>query len=358
MTNNTDMNIYQHIKTLPSNKCAFIDIDGTLTSNPWDSNEKDLLDKELTNQAIRTLQKQGYLCVVSTSRTAEMCMSKKQYEISKKKYGFSRPEPHMGRGENDKRIYVKQEDFFPAQILDLPIIISSSGAQISVLQNEGGYVNDVDFYPEGFPSPSVWRNDTLILLSSFTTPFVLGEIELEKSYINGETEIFPADYRIQLIFSSGKELNHFSKEVHKQRGLHIINDSNPDKNMYSAYITPKNGKIDATEYTLSNFDASPAEVLIIGDSLPDLEAGLHVNGSCESHISFFLVGGSRLYPYLVDKDKNTFAGVSLNTAKNIISSPPMDRRIVLSDALFKGMIGPRSIVEFLGKKDYNVSYSG
>lgn len=345
--------IYQYVNTLAQNKTAFIDIDGTLTSNPWDTNEKDLLDKELTNQAIQELQKQGYLCILSTSRTAEMCMSEKQYQLSKKRLGFSRPEPHMGRGENNKRIYIKQEDFFPTGILNLPIIISSSGAQISVLQNGGGYINDVDFYPVDFPSPSVWRSDTLILLSSFTTPFVLGEIELEKSYMNGETEIFPADYRIQLIFSSCEELSRFSKEIHKQRGLHITNDSNPDKNLYSAYVTPKNGKIEAIEYILSTFDKPPAEVLIMGDSLPDLEAGLHVSGSYGSHISFFLVGGSRLYPYLVDKDKNTFAEVSLSTAKNIISSPPIERRIVLADALFPGSIGPRSIVEFLDKKRYN-----
>jgi len=345
--------IYQYVRSLPSDKCAFIDIDGTLTANPWDTSEKDLLDKDLTNQAIQELQNQGYLCILSTSRTAEMCMSEKQYRISKKRFGFSRPEPHMGRGEDDKRIYVKQENYFPTQMLDLPIIISSSGAQISVLQKEGGYHDDVDFYPVDFPSPSIWRSDTLILLSSFTASFMLGEIESEKSYMNGETEIFPADYRIQLIFSSQEELNLFSKEIHKQRGLHITNDSNPDKNLYSAYVTPKNGKIEAIEYVLSTFDKPPAEVLIMGDSLPDLEAGLHVSGSHGSHISFFLVGGSRLYPYLVDKDKNTFAGVSLNTAKNIISLPPMDRRIVLSDALFPGLIGPRSIVEFLDKKRYN-----
>lgn len=349
--------IYQYIKTLPSEKIAYIDIDGTLTANPWDTAEKDLLDKDLTNQAIHALQKRGYLCILNTSRTAEMCMSEKQFHLSKRRYGFSRPEPHMGR-ENEERIYIKQEDFFPTGILDLPIIISSSGAQVSVLQNEGGYINDIDFYPEGFSTPSEWRSDIMILLSSFRTPFTLGEIELEKSYTDGITDIFPADYRIQLIFSSCEELNRFSKEVHKQRGLHITNDSNPDKNMYSAYITPKNGKIDAIEYVLSNFDKPPNEILIMGDSLPDLEAGLHVNGPYGSYISFFLVGGSRLYPYLADKDKNTFAGVSLSIAKNLISSPPVDRRIVLSDALFPGSVGPRSIVEFLGEKDYNVGYSG
>jgi len=347
------MDIYQYVNTLAQNKIAFIDIDGTLSSNPWDTNEKDLLDKNLTNKAIQELQKQGYFCIISTSRTPEMCMSEAQFNQSKTNYGFTRPKPHMGRGENNKRIYIKQEEFFPTSILDLPIIISSSGAQISVLQNEGGYANDVNFYPEGFPLPSLWRSDTLTLLSSFSTPYTLGKIELEKSYLNGETDVFPADYRIQLITSSQEELHQFSKEIHKQRGLHITNDSDPNKNVFSAYITPKNGKIDAIEYVLSNFDKSKSEVLIIGDSLPDLEAGLHVTVPYGSHISFFLVGGSRLYSYLVDKDKNTFAGVNLSTAKNLITMPPIDRRIVLSDVLFPGLIGPRSVVEYLTNNKYN-----
>lgn len=331
-----NQSIYEYVKTFTSRKLVFIDVDHTLTANPWDTQEKDLLDRDLTNKAIEKLQEQNYFCIITTSRTPEMCMSEAQYELSKRKYDFIRPQPHMGIDNNGKRFYIKPEEFFPEKILDLPIIISSSGACIHVLQENGGYAIDRDFYPQDFPDPAIWRKNTTSYLSGLNIPFLFGHIENADAYQKKEAEIFPADYRIQLIFTSYKNMLLLSGSIKEKNGLYFTDDSNPGKNIYMGYITPKNGKIDAIEHVIKNLEKSRVEALIIGDSIPDLEAGLKVKTEENSRITFFLVGGSRL-------------------SSNPLPASTASRKIVNGNILFPGAIGPRSIVEFLSKKDYNNS---
>lgn len=324
-----NQSIYQYVRIIASNKLAFIDVDGTLTANPEDTNEKDLLDKDLTNQAITELQKKGFTCILNTSRTAEMCMSEKQYELSKKNFGFSRPPPHMGIDDNRKRYYVKPEEFFPEKILDLPIIISSSGACIHVRQENGGYAIDRSFYPNDFPDPATWRKNTTSYLSGLNIPFSFGHIENADAYQKKEAEIFPADYRIQLIFTSYKNMLLLSGSIEEKSGLYFTDDSNPKKNLFMGYITPKNGKINAIEHVIKNLEKSEAEILIIGDSLPDLEAGLKIKAPSSTIITCLIVGGSRLHY------------VPTNAKTNA------KRRIIMGDVAFPQAIGPKSIVEFM-----------
>lgn len=311
--------IYQYVRTIASNKLAFIDVDGTLTANPENTNEKDLLDKDLTNQAITKLQEKGFTCILNTSRTAEMCMSEKQYELSKKNFGFSRPPPHMGIDDNRKRYYVKPEEFFPEKILDLPLIISASGARIDILQKDGGYAQDQSFYPPDFPDPVSWRKKITSFLLALSIPFSYAPIDSESNYADGVTDIFPAEYRIQLFFPTQTDLLNLSEEIKKLDAIYLTDDSNPDKNIFMAYITPKNGKVDAVNHVISSLQRPLAEILIIGDSLPDLEVGLKVKSPPGGKITYLIVGGSRLH----------------------------------RDIAFPQAIGPKSIVEFIRSNKYN-----
>ncbi len=324
--------IYQYVRSIASKKLAFIDVDGTLTANPGDTNEKDLLDKDLTNQAIADLQKKGFTCMLNTSRTAEMCMSEAQYVLSKKNFGFSRPQPHMGIDKNKKHFYVKPEDYFPKKILDLPIIISSSGACINVLQENGGYAADEGFYLNDFPDPRIWRKNITSYLSGLNILFSYGHIEKEVTYQENETEIFPADYRIQLIFTSYKNILLLSKSIKEKGNLYFTNDSNPKKNLFMGYITPKRGKVDAVNHVISSLQRPLAEILIIGDSPPDLEVGLKMRTPPGAKITCLIVGGSSL--------RNT---IKIN----------VKRKIIMGDIAFPQAIGPKSIVEFIKSNRYN-----
>ena len=324
--------IYQYARSIASNKLAFIDLDGTLTSHPWDTNEKDLLDKDLTNQAIDMLQSKEYVCILGTSRTAEMCMSETQYVLSKKNYGFSRPQPHMGLDDNNKHFYVKPESYVPQKILDLPIIISASGARIDLLQKDGGYVQDQSFYPPDFPGPAAWRGKVMSFLSTLSIPFSYSPIDSEINYQNGITDIFPAEYRIQLSFPTQSELLRLSDEIKKIDDLYLTDDSNPDKNIFMAYLMPKNGKIDAVNHVMSNLQKENAEILIIGDSLPDLEVGLKMTVTPGGKITCFIVGGSRL---------------------RYAPKTNVNRKIIMGDSAFLQAIGPKSIVEFIKRSKYN-----
>ncbi|MBI4973264.1 HAD hydrolase family protein [Candidatus Roizmanbacteria bacterium] len=324
--------IYQYVRSVASNKLAFIDVDGTLTANPGDTNEKDLLDKDLTNQAITELQKNGFTCVLNTSRTVEMCMSEAQYFLSKKNFGFTRPQPHMNIDNKYRHFYVKPEDVVPRKILDLPIIISASGARVDVLQKDGGYVQDQGFYPPDFPDPIIWKKKITSFLSTSNILFSYAPIDSESNYEEGITDIFPADYRIQLSFPTQSELLRLAGEIKKIDGLYLTDDSNPDKNIFLAYLTPKNGKIDAVNHVMSHLQKRLTEILVIGDSFPDLEAGLKIKAPPHAKITCLIVGGSRLH---------------------YTPKINLKRKIIMGDVAFHQSIGPKSIVEFIKSNKYN-----
>ena len=347
--------LYQYAQTLSKNRFAFIDIDGTLTVNPWETKEKDFLDPNLTNQAIKDLQDKGFMCILSTSRTAEMCMTEECYSLTKNLHGFHRPPPHMGRREDGSRFYRSPGEVFPLKMLDQPIIISESGTCISVLQNDGGYAIDRSFHGESFPSSSQWKKEVESFLSTLSTPYSHASIDSEEAYMRGETDIFPADYRAQLSFPTQKDMQDLAKKVREKEGLCFTNDSNPDLGTFMGYVTPNRGKTDAVNHVLKNLQEQSAEVLIVGDSFPDLQAGLNVQAENGTRIAFFLVGGSRLFSYLSEAERVTFAGDDLTEFKKLILNPTELRKIELGDRLFPGSVGPRSIVEFLTQKSYNRS---
>jgi len=261
---------------------------------------------------------------------------------------------------------VKPEDYVPKKILDLPIIISSSGAQISVLQKDGGYAIDHDFYPPDYPNASTWRKETMQYLSSLHVPFTYARIDSEDAYNKHETDIFPADYRIQLLFKSKEDMM-LLQHIKKRADLFIINDSNPDKKIYTTYLAPKKGKTEAINHMLNHL-RTLTKILVIGDSLPDFEAGIQIYPISDVSITLLLVGGSRLTTFLLEKEKNDFAGTDLtNFKKNMTSlkragyylytdhKTTNKRLIIIGDVASPQSIGPKCIVEILQDKRYHVS---
>jgi len=157
-------------------------------------------------------------------------------------------------------------------------------------------------------------------------------------------------------------------EMKRQKPLFFLtNDSNPDKHSFILYITPKRGKFEAIEHVISQLIESllfkkeqDIEILFIGDSFPDFEAGIHNYTHFEAKKTVLLVGGSRLFSYLNDKNQNNFAGIDLTYIKKQLSPSQLSgyytytdtitkniQTVILGDLAFPKAIGPRSIIEFL-----------
>jgi hydroxymethylpyrimidine pyrophosphatase-like HAD family hydrolase len=345
------------------NKIAFIDVDGTLNAHPWDTNEKKLLNKKLTNSTISLLKKKGYICVLATSRTEEMCMSSKNFSLSKRKFNFRRPLPHIGRKPDGTRFYIRPETFYPIKMLDPLIMITSSGAKILVLQKGGGYIEDKAFYESSFPSPLQWRKQIMNLLLKLQPKFQFSfsSIEEEKHYFKYKTDVYPPDYRIQIIFPSKTKLQTFSHHIKKNKGIFFVNDSNPLKNKFTGYVMPKNGKTDAINYVINKITEKQKKykIIIIGDSFTDLQSATPIDNKKNLEITFLLVGGSRLTPFLLNKKNNDFAGTDISFIKNnlfpckkkgfyvFVGKNKEKRKIIIADEAFPETLGPESIIEFL-----------
>jgi len=339
---------------LSFSKLAFVDIDNTLTGDgSGTGNPKSIMKvREL-------LKKNHYLYCPTTSRTEEMMMSQKSYQLSKKIYDFKRPEPKL--------------IFEPPAILDGEIIISSSGSKIFVKQTNNAYQEDICFYNKDFPDPQTWRNTITTQINSINgikKVFKLSPIEYIEQYVDGTSNAYPPDYRIQLNFTSVNDKLFFIRKLYKIKQsskdisinkLYLTDDSNPEKNKFSLYLTPKKGKIDAVNHVIKHLQTdlkiTILELLFVGDSWPDLQLGLF-GATKIANATFLLIGGSRLTKYLINPEKTEFAGEPLLEIKNnLIPSQQKGvyyykgkrykRKIILGDIIDPGKIGPDSMIEFL-----------
>lgn len=358
---------YQKLRLSPVSKFAFIDIDNTLTGNG-----SSIGNPQLIMQVRKLLEKQNYLFCPTTSRTEEMMMSQETYEQSKKIFSFERPLPKLFF---DQGLYYYKDPLLvePPGILDGDIIISSSGSKIFVNQTNNAYQEDICFYDKAFPDPQTWRNTvtTQINNSNNVKNIVkLSNIEDANRYSNGTNNVYPPDYRIQLFFTNIEnklffisqllKIKKFSKDA-SINTLHITDDSNPNKNKISVYLTPKNGKVDAVNHVMEHLQAdlniTAPELLFIGDSWPDLEMGLF-SATDIPNVTFFLVGGSRLTDFITNPQDTSFAGEPLTKIKQdfiqtndkgvyYYKGNGYERKVVIGDIIFPGKVGPDSIIEFL-----------
>lgn len=353
------MSIYQRLGS-SKDKIAFVDIDYTLSNHATDTDVPQLLDHKLTNKARQLLEQHGFLVVFVTSRTEEMLMTKHEYELSVLKYHLNRPVPLFGM-KSGKRFYMPPEKFEPDGILNPDIIASCTGGKIFVHQSDGGYAEDVDYRAE-LAQPTAWRTQTMKQLKQVNSEknlFSFNPIEYEENYQKGITDVFPPDYRIQISFQNFANLIEFKTIFTAlESKLHSINESTPEKNKYSLYISPKKGKYEAVNRIIQSLNSlrnadQIEEILYIGDSLPDLYGGLHIDAE---NSTLFLVGGSRLSQYIIDPNKNDFAGDDLSEIKKYIkkNAPGMyiyQRgakvcQIIVSDEKYPGLVGPESLIEY------------
>ena len=370
----SDDYVYNNNGFLQSNKIVFCDIDFTLVANPWETTNKIFQDKKLINLVRKSFEKSGFVFITSTSRTEEMMMTPAAFQLSVEKYNFKRPYP---------RFYT--DNVIPTGILDPDIIISSSGAKISVKQKNKGYATDYAFYANDFPDPVSWRKIVFLYLQSFQSKitFKFAEIEFEKNFQKRLADIYPADYRIQLNFSAKEQLVMFLEKFMEKKslandpaisGLTLTIDSFPQQNKHVVYITPKKGKTDAMSRVTKSLSMQwqipekEMEILVVGDSYIDFEAGLSIDDSKYKQAVLFLVGGSRLFPYLTQKDENDFGGIDLSSIKTLMKRDLSQSKgiyqynkpgtkgkvnIILADEAFPQSVGPKSIIEFFHSKLYN-----
>ncbi|MDO8610791.1 MAG: hypothetical protein Q7R95_09680 [bacterium] len=358
---------YQQPQTFPFSKLAFIDIDNTITLNGSGTGNPELILK-----IRKLLLKKQFLFCPTTSRTEEMMMSSKTYEQSKKIFSFKRPIPNLFLYQG-KYSYKDPLLVEPKSILDGDIIISSSGSKIYIKQSSYAYQEDDCFYDANFPKPHIWRNSITALIHQINKIYnvaLFSELENVDRYINGTNNVYPPDYRIQLFFNNVVDKLFFIDELLKIKTssndisiqtLFTTDDSNPEKNKFSIYLTPKNGKISAVDHVINHFKTdlqiSNPEILFVGDSWPDLQMGLNCAPN-NPNVTFFLIGGSRLTKYITDPNKISFAGESLVSMKqNIIETDNkgiflfknnnLTRKIIISDIIFPEKSGPDSLIEFL-----------
>lgn len=349
--------MYEHLIQKKPERIAFVDIDYTLSNHPSDTSHPALLNFTLANKARQMLKKRGFLVTLTTSRTEEMLMSSKEYEISVTKYGLKRPPPklkeHMGT-----YTYIPPEKMEPEGILDPDIIVSSTGAKIFVRQPQGGYLEDVQYHSQ-LPPANDWRKNTMDTLSHINHElhlFSFSFIEDENNFLTGKTDVYPPDYRIQISFINEANLIYFRNYLRiRYPDLFLFNESTPGKNKYSLYICPVNGKAAASVRILEQLRLPlSSEILIVGDSYTDLHEALNIPSY---EITLLLVGGSRLSSFFIDPQAQSFAGEDLSEIKKSLKKiePGIYRyegqrtrtTCIVSDEKNPGLVGPESLIEYL-----------
>lgn len=353
-------------------RIAFLDLDSTMTGDP-----------ALTNKTRAILEKAGYAVVFVTTRTEELVMAKTAYDISVQSYGFDRPHPHIGISDNKKRTYLAPEDQEPWGLLNPDVIAGSTGTQILIRQLDGGYMVD-KAYEQTFDQTSrAWRTQTKKLLT-FADPkhtcATVSPIDDANNYFHRTTDVYPPKYRIQLFCNSLQNKKALYKRFHELKhsmttplsirkqliNVRITDDSHPKQNEYAVYLTPKNGsKTHAVERIVAmichavKVKRSELELLIAGDSFPDLQMGLYGGNGTSS--TFLLVGGSRLTDVVIKQDLLDFAGETLVDMKQQMTiveeeghyqfhAPlSLKRDMIIGDKAYYGKKAVESIFSFLTK---------
>lgn len=279
-------------------KLAFFDIDSTIA----DSHPR------ISNKIRRFLERNGFGIVFVTSRTEEMLITQ---TARKKSPHFIRPLPHLGIKTDEKnrqfRYYVDPKNVIPRGLLDPDIVVGSTGTAIWVRQTDGSYVPDVGYTWQFGIEPEAWRASALRFIKRLGGSRLcrISDIDNKINYEENKTDVYPPDYRIELIFRNSSSLKIFrSHFIQRDFGyvfenFHFINDSKPEKNRYSAYLTPRSGtKLQAklhivrsllTLLTVAEYDK--LQIVTAGDSWPDL---LLAAETVTSRETFILAASSRL----------------------------------------------------------------
>jgi hydroxymethylpyrimidine pyrophosphatase-like HAD family hydrolase len=342
-------------------KVAFLDIDATMTGS-----------KHTTNMTRQRLEQLGYAIVFVTSRTEEMMLSEKAYNRSVKK-GLDRPAPKLGV-YNGKHVYAPPEQVEAAGILDPDIIAGSTGTHILVRQHGGWYTTD-NVYEEQFGTSSEeWRKQIIDVINQYNTngqKAYPADYESSDKYNNGLVNIYPPKFRIVLYFQSSKEKTAFRQYIRQAQpplNLRINDDSHPSKEKHVLCLTPRHGskrravdRIISTVCAAASVERSELEILIAGDSLPDLDMGMRAAKG--TNATFFLVGGSRLAHALTCAKEHIEIlekqlcemKLCMKALKNpgyyslIQQESFVERQIIVGDEACQGSLAVESMLRFLPK---------
>jgi hydroxymethylpyrimidine pyrophosphatase-like HAD family hydrolase len=372
-------------KNLPL-RIAFFDIDSTITGDP---NKVNTIRDEL--------EKKGFVVCYVTSRTEEMIMSDEQ---RKRSSSFNRQPAKLGKNpETKKREIVDPQSVEPEGIIDPDIIAGSTGTSIWIKQETGGYLKDAQFETRLKTESQAWRDWVMKLRDYINqTRGVICEalpIENSQNYEGGLTDVYPPNFRVQLTFKDLEAKQTFIKIIKEIKlanssdkiklpangidqsilenilNLRITDDSNPDKNRFSVYLTPLKGyKTRAVEQVVNQLtqllqiNRKDLEVLIAGDSFPDLGMGLY--GGLETNATFLIVNQSRLAKGLTTESTQSFAGEGISAIKRRLAlipenkgwyifkipnpnaeSQPRTRTVIIGDEAFPGISNQDSILKIL-----------
>ncbi len=356
-------------------RIAFFDVDSTITG-----------DREKTNLIRKKLEDLGYVVVFVTSRTEEMIMSKEQQEKSS---SLKRPMAQLGKDEQGKRVTIDPKDVEPEGVLDPDIIAGSTGSRVLVKQKEGGYQVDTGFELQMKMESEAWRTGIIKLINYINKEKLFCQpipIEDAQNFAKRETDVFPPNFRIQVNFPNLESYQQFLEKINQFKltkrsdllsqgldassvenvlNLKITDDSKPTQKKFSAYLTPTHGyKARAEEEIVKQvcerlkIGREDLEILIAGDSFPDLGMGLY--GGLDTNATFILAGQSRLTQPLITREIDEFAGVGLKAVKNRLSQngqgryefkPPLlkARKLVIGHEAYPGTSNQDSILAFLNE---------
>jgi hypothetical protein len=292
-------------------RLACLDIDSTLTG-----------PADLADRVRSRLESAGYAVAFVTSRTEEMIMSSRAYQLSTAP-GLQRLPPKLGSA-GGRRVYVPPETVLPGGLLDGEIVAGSSGTRILVRGDDGAYRPDPVYEERMGADPEGWRATALALVRTLQREGIGAEpapIDRPEAYETGETDVYPPLYRVQVNFPSLAEKARFLMALHAARvagragarAVRITDDSNPLHGRIKVFLTPRRAaKVHAVERMVAALCAAVGvardgfELFFTGDSFPDLAMGMF--GGLGARATFLLAGGSRLVTPMVGATETDFAG--------------------------------------------------
>lgn len=337
-------------------RIAFLDIDYTMTGNT-----------AATNQTRKKLQKLGYVIVYVTARTEEMIMSSKAFKLSQTR-GFDRPEPHLGRYKG-KQIYIPPEQIEPAGLLDPDVIAGSTGTQILIKQTDSSYVLDTSYENQFKQTSTNWRLKCSKIINEFNTPNKRAFTEIYENasaYLNGSSDVFTPKYRIVLSFQSARDRKEFRSFISKKRtedalNISLIQDINNQHKRIIICLTPKKAsKTKSVDHIIdqichyANIERSELDILLAGDSFPDIEMGVRAGQGTKA--TFLLSGGSFLSHALTCLKNHEFDDLINEIKLNLHASQlkgyyeyeaVKNRRFIVCDEVCKGKFAVESILSLL-----------
>jgi hypothetical protein len=325
-------------------RIAFLDIDSTMTVSG-----SSIADPQSAERVREKLEQEGFVIFAITSRVEEMLMSRASYEKTVARGdlaladGAKRLPPHLKRNGDGtfSEQYPDDNSAFTA-LYDFDGMFTQTGAVGYVRQEDGSYAKDREYELHIKNESGHWRDKTRAILET-----VLPKTLVEKDMApidafddtsgekNGSVDIAtPTDARMQCMFETLEEKQQFENAVklseenkemsedikEKLHDIRVTDDSNPEKGVYSIFVTPRYGwKTHAVEHVISQICDDTAiarkyiEIIYAGDSYPDLTAGLY--GGLGTKATFILAKNSRLEDFFLNKENNEFAGIKLQAIK-------------------------------------------